>query len=117
MKLRPVNGLFTIALCALSISAACAQGGAASTQPRIFLPGELTLGRYTVVQRLWVEPWRSAVSIPTHEDRGAAITELLAEAGNLGADGIVNLICLDDRGTSPSSKNSFFCYGNAVKLK
>lgn len=117
MRLRALEGLLTCALCAVSISGACAQGAAESKQPRIFLPGELTLDRYTVVQRLWVEPWRSAVSIPTHEDRNTAITELLAAAGKLGADGIVNLICLNDRGGSQSGKNSFFCYGNAVKIK
>ena len=116
MRLRLPNGLIAVAMCLLSISGACAEGSGTST-PRVFLPGELTLDRYTVVQRLWVEPWRSAVSIPTQEDRTAAISELLAEAGKFGADGVVNLFCLKDRPMSPSGKNSFFCYGNAVKLK
>lgn len=117
MRLRLPDGLAAIAMCLVSISGACAQGGTASTQVRVFLPGELTPGRFTVVQRLWVEPWRSAVSIPTHEDRNAAISELLAEAGKFGADGVVNLFCLKGREISLSGKNSFFCYGNAVKLK
>jgi len=117
MKFPPFSALFVIGVCALSISHACAEGTVAPLQPRIFLPGELTPSRYTIVQRLWVGPWRSAISIPTREDGAAAIGDLLAEARKLGADGIINLICLNDRRKSSSGKNAFFCYGDAVKLK
>jgi len=119
VRLLSSNGLFIVGLCALSVAQACAQDNVVSSpqQPRIFLPGELTPSRYVVIRHLWVEPWRSAVSVPTHKDSGAAIADVLAETRKLGADGVINLICLNDRGTSAYGESAFFCYGDAVKLK
>ncbi|MBX9810034.1 MAG: hypothetical protein K2Y16_00275, partial [Burkholderiales bacterium] len=64
---------------------------------KVFEPGKLPLGRCTVIKRFWVESWRSAFWIPTHNESAAAIAALQAEAANRDADGIVNLSCLDDR--------------------
>src|SRR5512146_477034 len=116
MKRLSIRGFLAGTLCVLSISGALAQGAAAVAQPKEYLPGELTPDRYTVIKRLWVESWRSAFWIPTYDDRQAAIAALYAEAGRLGADGIVHLSCFQDRGAW-SGRDSFFCYGNAVKLK
>jgi hypothetical protein len=41
---------------------------------------------------------------------------LREEAARLGADGIVNLHCLQDSGGFPG-ESGHFCYANAIKLK
>ena len=84
---------------------------------QIYEAGDLAPDRYTVVKRLWVESWQSAFRVPTHEASGAAIAALQKEAAAAGANGIVNLNCLNGRGGWFSGKDAYFCYGNAIKLK
>lgn len=87
------------------------RGLAADVGPvRVFDAGELAPSRFTVVKRLWTDTWRSSFWIAGHADAGAAITAITTEAAKLGADGIVNLHCLNDSG-------SYYCYGLAIKLK
>jgi hypothetical protein len=95
---------------------AAASGTAGAAVP-IYEAGVLTPDRYTVIKRLWVESWPSAFWVPTHEQSGAAIAALQKEAASLGANGIVNLNCLNERGGWFSGKDAYFCYGNAIKLK
>ena len=88
---------------------------AVETAPvRVFDASELTLARYTVLKRLWTGTWRSAFGVPAHDDAGAAITALTMEAASLGADGVINLHCLNDSGGWSAG---YYCYGLAIKLK
>jgi uncharacterized protein YbjQ (UPF0145 family) len=117
MNLRqPVSSLFACAVVITSISGALGQGIPKTAPLRVFEPTELTRDRYTILKRIWVESWRSALWIPFHENAADAIAALQAEAAGLGADGIANLSCFNDR-ASATGKDSFFCYGNAIKLK
>ncbi len=110
-----------VILSALAVSGAVPPQAAASETAgaavRIYEAGALTPDRYTVVEHLWAESWRSAFWVPTHEESGAAIAALQEEAASLGANGIVNLNCLNERGGWFSSRDAYFCYGNAIKLK
>ena len=100
------------AVACLSLLAAAA---AAEPPPvRVFDAGELALARYTVVKRLWTGSWRASFWIPSPSDAGTAISVLTAEAGSLGADGVVNLHCLNDSG---GWGGGYVCYGLAIKLK
>ncbi len=81
---------------------------------RVFDAGELTLDRYTVMKRLWTGTLRASFWIPAYDDAGTAIAALTSEAGNLGADGVVNLHCLNDVG---GLGGGYTCYGLAIKLK
>jgi hypothetical protein len=89
-------------------------GEAADAPVRIFDAGELTLDRYTVVERLWTGTWRAAFWVPTHDDAGSAIAALTSKAADLGADGVVNLHCINDAGGWGSG---YYCYGLAIKLR
>ena len=100
--------------CALGLAAMPVIGADASAPIRVFDAGELTLARYTVLKRLWTGSWRSAFGVPVHHDAGEAITALTAEAATLGADGVVNLHCLNDTGGWASG---YFCYGLAIRLR
>ena len=106
------QSLIAIAIAAVPHAVAAAQGGA----PRIYKVGEVTLDRYTVIERIWVGSLRTAFWLPTHADEQSAIEAVMSEAARLGADGVVNLHCLNDRGGLPPLMGHF-CYANAIKLK
>ena len=110
-----------VILAALAVSGAVLPQAAASETPgaavRIYEAGALAPDRYTVVEHLWAESWRSAFWVPAHAESGNAIAALQQEAAHLGADGIVNLNCLNEGGGWFSGKDAYFCYGNAIKLK
>jgi hypothetical protein len=98
----------------LVASTAGAQDRAGVAPIRIYDAGELTLERYTVVERLWTGTWRASFWVPTHNDPSAAIDALTSKAADLGADGVVNLHCVNDAGGWGAG---YYCYGLAIKLK
>jgi len=81
---------------------------------RVFDAGELTLDRYTVVKRLWTGALRASFWIPSYDDAATAISALTSKARDLGADGVVNLHCLND---NTGWGGGYICYGLAIKLK
>ena len=99
--------------CVLCVAVEAAR--AADAAPvRVFDAGELTLARYTVVKRIWTQTWRSAFWVSTYGDAADAIAALTSKAADTGADGVVNLHCLNDTG---GWGGGYFCYGLAIKLK
>ena len=106
-------GLF---LLAIALGAVMDIANAADAPLKVYSPGELPLARYTVIQRLWVHMPESAFYIREHADSGAAITALVDEATRIGADGVVNLHCLNG-GQFTVESPGWYCYGNAIKLK
>jgi hypothetical protein len=90
---------------------------AAQTRPAVpvYDSTEVALERYTVVRRLGVQGWRSGYYIPSYADATSAAEALLEEAARLGADGLVNLYCLDR--SDRLRGEGYYCYGNAIKLK
>jgi len=81
---------------------------------RVFDAGELAPNRYNVLERLWTGTWRAPFWFPSHDDAGAAVTALTNKAASLGADGVVNLHCLNDTG---AWGGGYYCYGLAIKLR
>ena len=90
--------------------------GALAQAVPIYDATQIPFDRYTVMKRIWVENWRSAFWIPGHRDEAAAQHALLSEAGRLGADGVINLKCLDQT-DSLFKRQGYYCYGNAIKLR
>src|SRR5690349_24358619 len=83
--------LLTVAL----FAGVAVTAGAADAPLKVYSPGELAYARYIVIKRLWVETPRSAFYVRTHAESGDAISTLVNEAARLGADGVVNLNCLN----------------------
>jgi hypothetical protein len=105
------------ALCLAAFASLVTGNSAAQGGPSlpIYDSTQVALDRYTVLKRLGVQGWKSGYTIPSYRDATSAAEALLAEAAGLGADGIVNLYCLDrsDRWKG----DGYYCYGNAIKLK
>ena len=113
-------------LCAIVAGSLCAGAGIAqgdvepsAPQLRIYAFGEIDMGRYEVVGRLWGDSWRSAFWVPTFPSREQAIAALQAEAARRGADGLLNVDCLDQGRWkwSSNAEPAFFCYGIAIRVR
>ena len=104
----------------------CASSGFAQSdvqQPtsalRIYTLGEIGMSRYEVVGRLPADSWRTAFWLPTFPNQEQAIAALQTEATKLGADGLLNVSCLD-QGRSKwwsSTEPAFLCYGIAIRVR
>lgn len=90
----------------------------AGAEPVVAVPvldaGQVPVGRYRVIERLWTGSWRAAFAAPRHADAGDAIAVLTSEAARRGADGVVNLYCVADEG---GWRPGYVCYGLAVRLE
>jgi len=101
-----------LALCAGNVSAQSATG-----EPlRLYDSTQIGLDRYTVVRRLGIDGWESAFRVRGHDDLESAQRAMFAEAARFGADGVINLVCLDQTDRL-FNRAGYFCYGNAIKLK
>ena len=99
--------------CVLCVAVGSAR--AADAAPvRIFDATQLSLDRFTVVKRIWTQTWRSAFWVSTYDETADAIAALTSKAADAGADGVINLHCLND---TSGWGGGFFCYGLAIKLK
>src|ERR1043166_6540320 len=97
-------------------------GAGPATQPAridtvpVYDSTQIAFDRYTIVQRLGVTGTQAAFRIRGYADLESAERALLTQATELGADGVINLVCFDqtDRIFKPAG---YYCYGNAIRLK
>jgi len=114
---------------ALAAMAICSLAGCASTPPssvaepiatvKIYEPADLSSAEYDVVRQLWVDSWSTALWMPTFPSEADGIASMQAEAARSGADGLINVYCVD-RGRPIWSSNAgpaFVCYGNAIRVR
>jgi len=113
MNLRKLLGCFTAAGLLLA-AGAMAQDREETPQAKVYDAGELSPSRYTIIERLWTGTWRASFWIPSYGEAGEAVAALTDKATRLGADGVVNLHCLNDTG---GWGGGYYCYGLAIKLK
>ena len=116
-----LSALVAVAVCALSGCASVPQGNVESrpSEIKVYSFGELPVNRYEVVSRIWVDSWRTAFWPPTYPSQDEAIASLQNEAARLGADGLMNVICLDQgRSRWPMrAEPAVLCYGNAIHVR
>lgn len=109
-----------ISACAAAFFLWVASGVLAQSVPideiAVFDATQVSLDRYTVVQRLGLQDWHSAIRVPVFSDEASARNAALAEARRSGADAVVNLHCLK-QSDSLFSRAGYYCYGNAIKVK
>ncbi len=113
---------------ALMVSIALAFSGCASgpqgeidsraAELRIYKPPELSGASYESVGHVWVDSWRTAFWAPTYPTEDDAVRALRAEAARLGANGLVNIVCLDQNvpKKSPDAAPAILCYSNAIRV-
>ena|ERR1035437_2743009 len=112
--------LVAVAVCMLSGCASAPQSGVErhAAEVKVYQPDQLLQSQYKVVRYLWVDSWRSAFWLPTYLTDGEGIASLQAEAARLGANGLINVSCIDQGRSlwSWSREPSILCYGNAINV-
>ena len=108
------------AFIAAALAAACLQTLSLAQPPErdavpVYDATEVAFDRYTVISRLSMG-WSSAFWVPGHSTMGDARRALVAEAAGMGADGVVNLVCMS-RTDGLLVSSGYYCYGNAIKVK
>ena len=123
MKIRSsrLSALVAGAIFVLGTGAGIAQGDVEQRTPelKIYTFGEIDMSRYEVVGRPWVDSWRSAFWVPTFPSEEQAVAALQTEAARRGADGLLNVSCLDQGRWKWSSNTepAFLCYGIAIRVR
>jgi hypothetical protein len=123
MKIRNsrLSALVAAAACMLGSGAGMAQSDVEqrAANIKIYALGEINGDRYDVVGRPLTDTWRSAFWLPTHPTREQAVAALQTDAAARGADGLLNVNCLDQGRWQWSSNTepAFLCYGIAIRVR
>ena len=118
----------SLSLAASLVCAACVVSGCASipeaeieqrvADVKLYKTSELSTTSYESVGHVWVDSWRTAFWPPTYPTLEEALRSMRAEAARLGANAVVNTVCLDQGRSSwfGKSEPAILCYGNAVRI-
>jgi hypothetical protein len=113
----------TLVAVGVTATAGCAgipqpEAAPSAAEIKIYRQSELAPSQYQVIGHLWANSWRTAFSLPTYPSEESAIAKLREEAGRLGADGLINVICLDQAASSSvkSAEPAMLCYANAIRV-
>jgi len=100
---------------AVAIAMLCGPASAFAADLPVYDATQVAYGSYTIVKRIWVEDWRSAFYVPTREDLASARQAVIDRAARAGAEAVVNLACVNGRGSF--NAGGFYCYADAVRAK
>ena len=123
MKLRSsrFSTLVAVAAYVLSGCASSPQNGGESraTDVKIYESAQLAQGQYELVRYLPVDSWRTAFWLPTYSSQAEGIASLQADATRVGANGLINVSCLDHSSSiwSWNREPAVLCYGNAIRVR
>ncbi len=111
-------------VCALGALSGCASVPQEDIEKRaaeikIYRAAELSGDTYESVGHVWVDSWRTAFYPPTYPSEDEALRALRTEAARRGADGLVNIVCLDQNvpRKSASEGKAVLCYAYAVRVR
>ena len=125
MKMKRRGSKFSVVVilagCVLSGCSSVPQSGVegATSEIKVYDSNRLAASQYEVVRRLWMDSWRANFLLPTYRSEAEAIVAMKTEAGRLGAEGLINVICPDlgRSKLSSSQEPRILCYGNAIRLR
>lgn len=113
----PSSVLVVVAVCLLSACASIAQSDVEKRAPeiKIYQMDDANTNPHEVVSRPWVDSWRAVFWVPTYPSEEQAVAALQTEAARQGADGLMNVICLDH--ARPNTEPAILCYGIGIRLR
>ena len=123
MKLRRsrFSALIAVTVCMLSGCASAPKSDLErqAAQVKVYGANQLLQGQYEDVRYLWADSWRAAFWLPSALSEAEGIASLRAEAARLGANGLINVSCIDQGHFiwSWSRKPSILCYGHAIRVR
>lgn len=117
-----IRALLASAVAVLCVSGCSMFGGRAEPSPEAAAQAERIgvyeasppgSSNYRLVTRLWVEPWRSAISVPRYATLEAGVADLRAQAVALGGDAIINFACYH---ADVDPRSDYYCNGTVVRF-
>jgi hypothetical protein len=107
---------------ALLLTAGCAGKQKAATGPTT-PPSQITLyestdllhTQYTLVQHIWIDSWRSNISIPRFSTEAEGLEAMKRAASDAGANALLHAVCVDGS-AKPADKAGLYCYGDAIRV-
>ena len=108
-----------VALLACFSLIGCASGNKATggrvpaSEVKVYNNTQLAPTQYTIVQRVWIDEWRSNVTYPSFGTTEDGIQAMREKASAAGASGLVNVMCLDATGYK---NGRLICYGDAIRF-
>jgi len=122
MNLRH-SGLYTLVAVAACIISGCASAPQSRVERqagevKVYQPDQLVPNQYKVVRYLWVDSWRAAFWLPSYSSESDGIASLQSAAEHLGANGLINVSCIDQgRSIWPwRTEPSIVCNGTAINV-
>jgi uncharacterized protein YbjQ (UPF0145 family) len=105
-------GIFVLAGCATAPNSGVTQ----AAEVKVYESDQLLQDQYKVVRYLWVDSWRAAFWLPSYSSEAEGIASLRAEAARLGANGLINVTCIDQGHSlwSWGRRPAILCNGNAI---
>lgn len=114
---RPLGACAVLLACALFAGCATSKKATTATVPasqvQVYNTTQLVPDQYTIVDHIWIDSWRSNISIPTYATADAGVEALKQKAADAGANGLLNVICLDATGYA---NGRLLCYGDAINF-
>jgi hypothetical protein len=104
-------------LIACAALAACATKSGPSvpaSEVQVYNSTQLTPTQYSVVDHIWIDTGKSAFGYPSFGNFDAAVQAMKEQAGQAGATGLLNIMCMDGKGWNNGQQ---LCYGDAIKFK
>jgi hypothetical protein len=120
----PLRAIGCVAAAALlACAAGCASNKAApakgatvpASEIKVYQTPDLLQSRYTLIQHVWIDSWRSNFTFPTFKSETDGMDAMKRVASDAGANGLINAICLDGR-SKPSDRPELYCYADAIRV-
>jgi hypothetical protein len=118
MTPRPLAVAFVLAAGCLLLGA-CATGNkqpaaaVPASEVQVYSTTQLVPTQYIIVEHIWTDSWRSNISLPTFRSADDGVQALKEKAADVGASGLLNVMCLDATGYS---NGRLLCYGDAIRF-
>jgi hypothetical protein len=122
MKIRSPSlcTLIAVAVCMLSgcASTPLSSNERVATEVKVYQPDQLLPNQYKVVRYLWVDSWHAAFWLPSYSSEREGIAALQSAAQRLGANGLINVSCIDQGRSIWSWRRepSIVCNGTAINV-
>ena len=110
----PIRLLAILIACAALAACATKSGPPlAASQVQVYNSTQLVPTQYKVVDHIWIDTWKSAVTYPSFKSSDDAVQAMKEKAAKAGGTGVLNIMCEDGKGWSNGRQ---LCYGDAIKF-
>jgi hypothetical protein len=85
----------------------------AASEVQLYNSTQLVPTQYSVVERIWIDSSKSAFGYPSFDSADDGIQAMKEQAGQAGATGLLNVMCMDGKGWNDGE---LLCYGDAIRF-